>query len=67
MALCEKFEQLNVFEKRDFIGSLNHACMNDDICFELATRLLNYAQNKGVLNGVIINPPPMEEQFEMIE
>jgi hypothetical protein len=67
MALCKQFENLTVIEKRDFIGSLSHCAMNDEICFEMAARVINYAQKKGVLDGVLINPPPVEEQFEITE
>jgi hypothetical protein len=65
--ICPSFERLNVIEKRDFIGSLCHAVMNDESCYKSASRILNYAQAKGVLDGVVINPPPTEEVFEVTE
>lgn len=67
MAICKQFDKLNVFEKRDFVGSLVHCIMNDEQCYLAATKILNYAQTKGVLDGVLINPPPTEAVFEMTE
>lgn len=61
--ICDSFNKLTVIEKRDFIGSLAHAAMNDEECFKCATRLLNYAQRKGILDGVIHNPEPIEEEI----
>lgn len=54
--LCDSFQELTVIEKRDLIGSLAHAVMNDDECFELGCKLLNHAQKKGILDNVVILP-----------
>jgi hypothetical protein len=53
---CQSFQQLSVKEKIEFIGSINHALMNDEELFTDGCQLLNKAQKKGVLNNVTILP-----------
>lgn len=55
--LCTKYFNLVPIEKHAFIGELLHAVQSDDELFELAKDIITLATNKGLFNGVVINPP----------
>ena len=60
MANCESFRKLSMKEKIEFVGKLNHVIQNDEQCFRAASKMLNHAQDRGILDDVVINPSTEE-------
>lgn len=62
MALCKKFKDLTIVEKRDFIGNLVHCVQNDDDLFEFGQQIIFAGKMSGVLHGVVVNPENTDEE-----
>lgn len=60
MANCKEYSDLLPIEKRDYIGSLIHACTNDSDLFLWGQTLIKKAIKKGLFDGVKINPDERE-------
>lgn len=63
MPNCKEYSELLPIEKRDFIGSIVHAATNDSEIFLAAQRLIKRAINKGVFEGIVINPNERETEL----
>jgi hypothetical protein len=61
---CHEYQNLNIKEKREFIGSLVHAATCDSIGFTDAEKLIAKAHIRGVFEDVIINPSQEEPETE---
>lgn len=60
---CQKYIALSPKEKIEMIGKLIHAVQSDNDFFNRAQALIRLADNKGLFEGVTINPqsePPTE-------
>jgi len=68
MANCEQYQNLAPLEKTQFIGELVHACISDPKFFKAGQKLIQQAKDKGLFDGVVINPPseapPIPEQLK---
>lgn len=53
---CEAYQQLDAFEKRDYIGALVHAVTYDSELYEEGRRIVQKAIAKGLFQNVVINP-----------
>jgi uncharacterized protein YdeI (BOF family) len=53
---CNEYQELTAIEKRDYIGSLIHAAINDSDLFKEGQKIINVAIAKGIFEGVVINP-----------
>jgi hypothetical protein len=62
MANCKSFRMLNIKEKIEFIGKLNHAVQNDEHAFQMGCHVINFAQDCGIYDGTTINPSLMGER-----
>ena len=51
----EKWINLSVMEKIEFVGSVVHAIQNDSMAFDDAAVLINRAKERGAFEGVKIN------------
>lgn len=54
---CQEYQQLTPLEKSQYIGELVHACISDSKYFKMGQKLIKQAQDKGLFEGVVINPP----------
>lgn len=54
--LCNEYMRLTPKEKRDYIGELIHAVQSDVEYFEKGLEIILLAYNKGLFDGVTINP-----------
>lgn len=64
--ICKNFSELSSLEKFMFVGRLTHACMNDNEFFDLACKIINDAETKGLFENVKFMPRPLIE-IETIE
>ncbi len=58
---CINYQTLTPKEKTDFIGKLLHAAQSDNGIFLSCEVLIQEAEQKGIYDGVIINPPNSTE------
>jgi len=54
---CAEYQNLTPLEKSQYIGELVHACISDTKYFKMGEKLIKQAQDKGLFEGVVINPP----------
>ena len=54
--ICSAYEKLTIEEKVKMVGMITHAMQSDNEMFYMAKALINEAELKGVLDGVIILP-----------
>lgn len=59
--ICESFEKLTPLERVKYIGEVIHGIQNDDTLFKLGEAIILVAQQKGLFQGVIINPPKIPQ------
>ena len=52
---CKKFQDLNIIEKRQFIGQLSHLFQSSDEWFNLGESILRIAESRGELDTIKIN------------
>lgn len=55
--LCEKYQNLSIPERTTIIGELVHSLQNDSECFTALLDIVKDAKEKGLFDGVKINPP----------
>lgn len=54
--ICESYSKLTPIEASTYIGKLVHLFQNDEIFFEYGKLLIGYGEQKGLFDGVKINP-----------
>lgn len=54
--ICDKFDSLTHKEKIDFIGKLVHSVQSDGQLFIIGQAVIRQAEERGILDDVIINP-----------
>jgi len=54
--ICEKFNELSINEKIQYIGKLVHAVENDNFLFEAGNEIIWLANEKGIFKGITILP-----------
>ena len=54
--ICEKYNNLSIPERVSAIGKVIHAFQQNDDCFIAIMDLIKDAEEKGVFQGVTINP-----------
>lgn len=54
---CKEFHELSIQEKTKYIGLLVHAVQNDTKSYAYGLAIIDEANQKGLFNNVIINPP----------
>lgn len=54
--ICEKFNELSINEKIQYIGKLVHAVENDNLLFEAGNEIIGLANEKGIFKGITILP-----------
>jgi hypothetical protein len=64
--LCEEYTKLTPKEKRDFIGELVHCVQEDSELYRLGKAIIAIAYQRGLFNGVIINPTNEYKNDEQI-
>lgn len=62
--ICRKFSELSPLEKVMFVGELTHACMNDDLFFDMGEKLIEMAKHQGVFENVKIMPKSTNDDTE---
>lgn len=53
------YNEMNIFEKREFVGKLTHAIANCNALFEVAKGIIIIAEENNILNRIKINPEPV--------
>jgi hypothetical protein len=59
--ICKEYQELLPREKSSYVGELLHSCMSDSELYEIGMRIIRLAKNKGVFEGVTINPEPIPD------
>jgi hypothetical protein len=59
--ICKNFSELSPLEKVLFIGELTHACMNEDLFFNMGKKVIEMAKDQGVFDNVKIMPNSEKE------
>ncbi len=54
--ICENFDLLTHKEKVEYIGRLVHSVQSDNQLFSIGKEIIRQAEQRGVLDDVIINP-----------
>lgn len=54
--ICSKYEDLTILEKVQMIGKVHHAMQSDNELFDLASRIIDTAEMKGLFENVTILP-----------
>lgn len=55
--ICESFDLLSHKEKIEFIGKLVHSVQSDNNLFIVGQSIIRQAEETGILDDVVINPP----------
>ena len=56
--VCESFRDMSPQEKILFIGKLNHACMSNEVLFDMGKEIIELAELLRVFEKVTILPSP---------
>lgn len=59
--ICKSFSNLALIDKFMFVGKLTHACMNDCELFELACKIIEEAEDRGLYENVKFMPKQEHE------
>lgn len=59
----QKWQELTPREKIVMVGSISHIIQSCPIAFEQATKMLNSAKKRGILEGVEILPDALKTEF----
>ena len=54
--VCKNYAELTPLEKVMFIGELTHACMCDEVLYEMGKGIISIASEKGMFDNVTIMP-----------
>lgn len=59
--ICEKFDSFTHKEKIEFIWKLVHSVQSDNKLLIIGEAIIRQAEERGILNDVIINPENKNE------
>lgn len=62
--ICEKYSNLTIEEKIRMVGILVHIIQTDDTFFDLGQMAIDKAAERGLLEGILILPPPIQPTYE---